>query len=425
MIVRTIEMLLEYMATILCLYKISRKKFQIDIYIPLLFLIDFTVLLLIDKGVMTSIYKLIVYVCILIYTRSKIENTWKAAIKDYVLVMLSMMVLQYMIYFILSALRVPLGKMKIRGIIINCLICCFLVVWKESYFKLICKKLKELGRGGIILVLAISCYRLLFICNRYGIVSAETIIQFCVEILALSLALALWISSERENRQKARELQMYMMYNQAFEDTIDTIRIRQHEFKNHINAIKCMKYTISNQEELLLAQEQYCDDVLKDSKIGSLLKLKMEPVLIGFLYAKITTAEEAGIYIEYEVNPIDIRGKIEVYEIIELIGVLFDNAIEALREKENRKLILKLVNTDGGFVIEIANISRVYLNNEIESFCTYGYSTKGENRGIGLVRVKEIAKKANATLSIQNQVYEYENYLCFKIQFDNLDNRKR
>ena len=118
-------------------------------------------------------------------------------------------------------------------------------------------------------------------------------------------------------------------------------------------------------------------------------------------------------------NPIDIRGRIQVYEIIELIGVLFDNAIEALQEKKNKKLILKLVNTDRGFMIEIANISRVYMNNEIENFWTYGYSTKGENRGIGLVRAKEIVKKTNAILSIQNQIYEDENYLCFNIRFDN------
>ena len=212
---------------------------------------------------------------------------------------------------------------------------------------------------------------------------------------------------------------MYELYNHAFEETIATIRMRQHEFQNHINAIKCMKYSIENQDELLIEQERYCDDVLRESSIANLLKLRMDPVLVGFLYAKITTAQDAGIQVEYEVNPIDIRGRIETYEMIELIGGLFDNAVEALKEMKTRKIMLKLVNIEKGFIVEVANISRIYSNNEIENFCSYGYSTKAKNRGIGLARIKEIIRKTRATLLIQNQSYKNENYLCFKVCFEN------
>lgn len=179
-----------------------------------------------------------------------------------------------------------------------------------------------------------------------------------------------------------------------------------------------MKCTIEDQEELLRAQEQYCDQVLKDSQVGDLLKLKIEPVLVGFLYAKITAAQEAGIHVEYEVNLLDIKEKIEIYEMIELIGILFDNAVEALQDNGNRKMILKLVDTNKGFAVEVANASRMYLNNEIEKFCTYGYSTKGKERGVGLARVKEVVRKANATLTIQNQSYKNQNFLCFRINFE-------
>jgi sensor histidine kinase regulating citrate/malate metabolism len=34
--------------------------------------------------------------------------------------------------------------------------------------------------------------------------------------------------------------------------------------------------------------------------------------------------------------------------------------------------------------------------------CTYGYSTKGEKRGIGLARVRELCVKAGASLMLEN-----------------------
>ena len=261
-------------------------------------------------------------------------------------------------------------------------------------------------------------FRVFWVYSQTGYVSIEESIRFAVETVVLNILFVLWFHAENMSKQNTKELQMYHLYNKAFEETIQMIRIRQHEFENHINAIKCMRYSINNQEELLLAQENYCNDVLRGSHIEKLLKLSMEPALIGFLYAKITTAEERGVHVEYKIEPIDLGETIKIYEMIELIGVLFDNAIEALEKNENRKIVLMLVNSRDGLMLEIANTSRIYTNNEIEKFCLAGYSTKGERRGIGLARVKEIVKKINAELLIQNQMYDDENYLAFIIQWN-------
>lgn len=415
MAVRTMEILLEFLATILCVQKLSGIKVKLDIYLGVLFFVDFIILLMIDKGVLVPFWKTIIYFGIMVYIYRSLIKSWKTTTKIFTLVMLYMMIMQYSFYFILGAFHIPLGKMQFRGIIINFLTCVFLELWKEKYCIFICKWIKKLGKYGIIAVLIFSCIRLLYLSNRDEIVLAETIIHFCVQMLVLCLAIVMWRSSESESRHKEKELQMYRMYNQAFEETINTIRVRQHEFENHINAIKCMRYTIENHEELLLKQEQYCDAALKNNKIVRLLKLRMEPALIGFLYAKITSCEEKGIYVEYVINSIDLKGRIEVYEMIELIGVLFDNAVEALDNKEDRKIVLKLEDIKSGIRLEVCNLSRVYSYNELEKFCAHGYSTKGEDRGFGLTRVNEIVKKANATLLIRNKEYFEKNYLCFEV----------
>lgn len=78
---------------------------------------------------------------------------------------------------------------------------------------------------------------------------------------------------------------------------------------------------------------------------------------------------------------------------------------------------LGLFEKSEGVILEVANISKIFSNTEIEKFCSYGYSTKGDKRGVGLSRVKEITKKSNAILLIQNQRYNEENFLCFKVCF--------
>ena len=95
----------------------------------------------------------------------------------------------------------------------------------------------------------------LYLCDVRGTINVNDSIQLWFEILVLSVLFIFLLNEENKTRQKTKELQMYQLYNQAFEETISTIRIRQHEFENHINAIKCMRYSIKNKEKLLSAQE--------------------------------------------------------------------------------------------------------------------------------------------------------------------------
>ena len=116
---------------------------------------------------------------------------------------------------------------------------------------------------------------------------------------------------------------------------ITAIRIKQHEFNNHINAIKCLPYTTKNAKELIAEQNRYCDAVLEDTEIVKLLKLESSPVLCGFLYSKLIFAQSLDIYFIYEVDPINVERYVTIHHFIEMTGILFDNAVEAL-VKEKR-----------------------------------------------------------------------------------------
>lgn len=241
--------------------------------------------------------------------------------------------------------------------------------------------------------------------------------QLVICFLIVALMLIFWINSENEKRHKAEELRLYKLYTRTFEDAVTAIRMRQHEFDNHINAIKCMRYTIHDMEKLMDEQDKYCERILQENKYNKLLKLNTSPVLIGYLYSKFSAASVHGINIDYEIQDINIE-KIALNDLIEIIGILFDNAVEALEEQGDKVIEIKLLNiNNNSFMVSVANISGWKTNSEIEKFFEYGYSTKGDGHGIGLYRINMLIKKYKAGIQVENVMREDLNYLCFKVVF--------
>lgn len=418
MVSKTIELLLEYMALILCIHKVAKQKFKLNVWLIVLFAFEWIFMMLITEEMTSPYCRMLIHVCLLIYTKKKVVETWGKAIGAYGISLIITMAFQILFYYCFKVLLVCNIKIQNEEILSNSIICCLLYFWKEKYSNVIIKYLYHKKEMVIALVYAFVLFRILHLCNQNGYATFEISMQFLIETIGVSIAAILWISAETKNEHKEMEVQMYETYNKAFEEAITAMRLRQHEFNNHINAIKCLNYTIKEPEKLLSAQEQYCDNLLQENALNRLLRLHSDPVLIGFLYSKITTAEEKKYIINYKIQSVEIKEKVAVYELIEIIGILFDNAMEALEEAEKRIIVLKLIEEGNAFSLEVANISRVYRNSELEKFCTYGYSTKGERRGVGMSRVKELLKKSGATLLIQNCIYDGDNYLSFKIDWN-------
>lgn len=415
MVVRVVEILTEYIAIILCLYKVAHKRIRADIAIAVLFLVELIIVLLIDLKCMSRAYEMIALIGIYIFVKIKIANKWSNAFVVYGRTLVYITICQIILYWIFKAMDIGVMKTEYGGIVVNSTICLGIWKWKNAYWNIILEKGKRHKATILILLCMISLFMLLFIYNMGKCINYALAMQFVIGIMGVSVVGVWWIEAENESYYREKELQIYKTYNHAFEDAIKTIRIRQHEFENHINAIHCMQYTIRNYEELVLEQEQYCKKILEDNSINKLLSLNLEPVLVGFLYFKITQAKKEGIHTLYDIQFRNKILNIELYELIELMGILLDNAIEALNERKEDKNIVLRLKDENETIIEVANTSRIYTNTEIEKFCIDGYSTKSNKRGIGLTRVKDIANKYKAILLIENCDYEASNYLSFKI----------
>lgn len=414
MIAIAVNMITEYIGIILCIHKIAKKSIKIN-WVSLFDFACYTVILYIREKY--NFIELLLYIYLFVYTRIRVADSWKHAIKTYIVAMCSISMLQLIVYGIISDIVQDTSSIFVTvTIIINVLIILFLIVWKEKYLSALAniiirfKKVVFLGLVLFLLKFLIS-YSL-----EYKMIDSHYMGEIVIFFLIVALISILWINSENEKRHKAEELRVYQLYTNTFEDAVEAIRMRQHEFDNHINAIKCLQYAIHDTEKLIEEQNKYCDKILQDNKYNKLLKLKTSPILIGYLYSKFTAASTHDINVEYEIQDINIK-KISINDLIEIIGILFDNAVEALEFQDNKDIEVKLLQNDNKFVISVANRSDRKTNNEIEKFFEYGYSTKGNGHGVGLHRANMLVKKYKACFRVENISKYDENYLCFEIMF--------
>ena len=421
MIVNVIEIFTEYLSVIFCVHRIAKKKITLDKYVWMFFLLDlFSILLAHKYREEHGWLMMVTYINFFVYVKMRINKKWAEALKVFCIMLIMIPSLQMIIYFSIKFILDLFSMEQAKGIFVNCIICILIKGWKKNHlFHVVRKLIKPSGVTVAFAFCSILTY-FLYLYKKSEYVYNSVTVQTLAGVIGVGVITSLWVNSENEKKNKARELQLYELYNKTFEEAITAIRARQHEFDNHINAIKCLQFTIDNQKDLAKAQNEYCDKVLNQNSLNKLLKLQTEPIITGFLYSKFMNAKEQGINVIHEVHSIKFQNIIEINELIEILGILFDNAIEALKNENiiDRTLLVKMIQEDKEKIsIEVSNKSRKYANNEIEKFCIYGYSTKGEKRGVGLSRVKDIVKKYKADFYIGNVNYNGDNYLCFKIYF--------
>lgn len=413
MIINFFKILTEYFGMILCIHKVAGKKIKFS-WRSLFYFACWVILVFLGDDFRFG--KLMLYTYLFIYVKIGVVNSWKHAIKPFLVTMCAIPILQLLIYAVIGRSLTSIFNIYLIGTIINIIIIVFFIIWKEEYLiELTNIVTKFRGIIFIILLLLLFIYLISYF-GEYKVVRAYFMDQIVICFLIVLLMLILWINSENEKKHKAEELRAYQLYTKTFEDAVTTIRMKQHEFDNHINAIKCMHYTIQDIEELFYEQDKYCDRILQDNKYNKLLKFNMSPILSGYLFSKFTAASAHDIDIECEIQDINIE-QIAINDLIEVIGILFDNAVEALEEQANKKMEVKLLKEDKRFIISIANISEWKTNSEIEKFFKYGYSTKGMEHGIGLYRVSVLLKKYKASIQVENVKKKNENYLYFKVIF--------
>lgn len=196
----------------------------------------------------------------------------------------------------------------------------------------------------------------------------------------------------------------------------DTVRSFKHDFDNIVHGIG--GYIRNND---IAGLEKYYNELLQDCrKTNNLYSLSPnvinQPAVYNILATKYYVADELNIQIDLDVflDLNEIEQHMKIYEFTRILGILLDNAIEAASECENKKISVTFRKEDAKHRLVVI-IENTYQNKDvdIDKIFEKGVSSKKNNTGLGLWKVREILKRNNNL-----NLFTSKNSEFFKQQFE-------
>lgn len=239
----------------------------------------------------------------------------------------------------------------------------------------------------IILLIGAFTYK-----NIRGINSIISILVNFIIYGFFGFIIFLLYKESKKSEQLSNEYNVLLSYLDKYEIELDEKRKIVHDFKNELIVIN------GYADDSNIKLKEYISEIVNDHKKSSSSSLikgvdKLPRGIKGLVYYKLSQLDRTYIV---EIN---IKDSLEEFNdidsktnrnILKMIGILIDNAIEAVSSLDEKYINLKFSFVKNEIIIEIIN--NCYEKLDQEKIMASGYSTKGENRGYGLSLVDEIIK---------------------------------
>lgn len=411
---------LEALSIAVCLHRLYGKKFRFDIATASLMTVEMIMMQAIDYFGWPKELSMLFAPVVVIYCIIEFGFDLKILINNVLLiVILSILQITVMVlFYLLDSHNTIVGMRLLFSNAIVLLI--IVVILPRLKMKFLTDLLND--KEIVLIISIIICIAI----TIYGLINFKKInflnhldwfqnIVFSVCVIMIGI-LAIKLGRYKvKSKEIETELKMHKLYADSFDNLIDNIRSRQHEFDNHINTIYSQHYIYHTYNELVDAQRNYCQIVTTENRFNKLLS-SGNPVISGFLYGKFVEIDKYGIKVSYHVSIKELQICIPVYKLVEILGNLVNNAVEALLNcKKYKQMYVHVEENDEHIDIEVRNESDFISYVEIESFFIKGYSKKGDGRGLGLFHVKNICNEYKLNLLCQNKEIEGINWLSFTI----------
>lgn len=274
------------------------------------------------------------------------------------------------------------------------------------------------SRAAAILLTSIFCFAAFYILSAKGSMAFSGIdyLLFFIMAIVIIFLIGTWEKYRIQIKEKKIEIEVHEIYAESYRKLIDEIRVRQHEFDNHLQAIINQKFTCSTYEELTRVQSEYIEAITYDNRYNKLLG-QGNSVYIAFLYGKFVSMEEQGIGVDYKISIGQLKCDMPIHKMIEITSDLLNNACEALTLPTEipQPVYLQIEETENYILLEIRNIGEPLSPDFIGECFKKGYSKKGVNRGLGLYNVKNIANQYSADIRFKNIIIEQHNWISFTV----------
>lgn len=235
----------------------------------------------------------------------------------------------------------------------------------------------------------------------------KTYLSNMVILISFSVITYIYIDSKNEYKVLSDEYDSLFNYVQNFEEWIEKEQLSRHEHKNQLAVLR----TLAKDKKVKSKIDELLDDNINiEDEVVNKLKDLPKGGLKGLMYYKAAIAQKKQIKLVVDVS---LKSKTkfknlsedQIKTICKLIGIYFDNAIEASVETRNKYLLLEIYELSDKINIVISN--SFVMSDNFSNRNKKGISTKGEGRGNGLYYANNILSKNKWLESKQEVIDEY------------------
>ncbi len=234
----------------------------------------------------------------------------------------------------------------------------------------------------------------------------EYILNFFTMIIFLIIT---YIFIENQNRYKKLEedYDVLFSYIQNFEDWIEKEQLNRHEYKNQLAVLRCLTKEKKVKDKI---DEILEDNINIEGQAVTQLKYLPKGGIKGLMYYKAAIAQKQKIKLTADVS-IESKGTLtkltekEIRVLCKLIGIYFDNAIEAAAESRKKIVSIEIYELKDKVSIVFSNTFKRHRN--INDRNKKGVSSKGQGRGNGLYFASKLIKENTWIESRQSIIDNY------------------
>lgn len=216
-------------------------------------------------------------------------------------------------------------------------------------------------------------------------------------VLLCSVLLFIYSSSLHKKMEilRTNKIEMNTQLEQ-FNETFQTVRKERHDYLKHIAAISYML-----EKEDYTNAKNYMTNIVERYEETSLSIKGEQGAVASVLHSNYKKAKEKGIAINYHLEVPLSRLPIPIDEIVELVGNILENAIDACEQwqkeqKEQGVMELSLRKRSGLYILTCEN-NTIPLPASIadQLFAVSGLTTKENHAGLGTTIIRQIIEKHN------------------------------
>lgn len=248
---------------------------------------------------------------------------------------------------------------------------------------------------SVLIIMSFAWTQMIIPENNSGFRLDEVMIIFLISIFSIALIQYAYnlLKIKQENEYHQLLLHQQQLYIQNLEDIQQNMRTFKHDYKNMLSSLYLNSKEGNIKKIESLIQDMITDfDETIDSKMSLTTQLSniTETELKSLLFKKLTDIYNKKINFHLEVLYPLHKNKIQTIDLVRILGILMDNAIEEV-EQNHHDLTLLLIQEEKFLTVVVDNY--VEKDIDIHKINTNGFSTKKDHYGIGLQSLETILSK--------------------------------